>query len=487
MENHKENEEEKEIEEKKLMSWFRVLAKEMHWSFVFGVVSVNGISQGMGGAVYKVATDYYWKDVQRVQPSAAQIYQGITSLPWIVKPLWGLMTDVLPLGGYRRRPYFMLAGLLGVVSMLMLSLHRDLGVVLALLALTAGSTGVAMADVTIDACVAQNSINHPSLAADMQSLCGFSSSLGGLIGFSISGLLLHTCGSQGVLGLLSLPFALVFSVGLVLKELRRPNFMYKQVYGKLQEANQTMWTTMKCPNVWRPCVYMYISLALNLSIHQGMFYWYTDPNSGPSFSQETVGFIFSVGSVGSLIGVLIYQNILKDYPFRTLLFWAQLLSSFSGMLDLILVSRLNLKLGIPDYFFIVIDESISQMISRIKWMPILVLSSKLCPSGIEGTFFALLMAIDHIGMLTGSWGGGLLLHALKVTRTQFGNLWVAILVRSLIRMLPLALIYLVPNSDQMSRILPEGFLMENGILRTLEAEVDEAERLVVVPLVYNKT
>lgn len=120
-------------------------------------------------------------------------------------------------------------------------------------------------------------------------------------------------------------------------------------------------------------------------------------------------------------------------------------------------------------------------------MPILVLSSKLCPSGIEGTFFALLMAIDHIGMLTGSWGGGLLLHALKVTRTQFGNLWVAILVRSLIRMLPLALIYLVPNSDQMSRILPEGFLMENGILRTLEAEVDEAERLVVVPLVYNKT
>lgn len=149
------------------------------------------------------------------------------------------------------------AGLLGVVSMLMLSLHRDLGVVLALLALTAGSTGVAMADVTIDACVAQNSINHPSLAADMQSLCGFSSSLGGLIGFSISGLLLHTCGSQvchfffskienminynlllfiliinflqGVLGLLSLPFALVFSVGLVLKELRRPNFMYKQV------------------------------------------------------------------------------------------------------------------------------------------------------------------------------------------------------------------------------------------------------------------
>nr|XP_019707778.1 probable folate-biopterin transporter 2 [Elaeis guineensis] len=90
--------------------WFRMLAKEMHWSFVYGIVAVNGISQGLGGAVFRVASDYYWKDVQQAQPSAAQVYQGITSLPWIVKPLWGLLTDILPVAGYRRRPYFILAG-----------------------------------------------------------------------------------------------------------------------------------------------------------------------------------------------------------------------------------------------------------------------------------------------------------------------------------------------------------------------------------------
>lgn len=91
--------------------WFKMLATEMHWSFVFGVVVVYGISQGLGGALSRVGTEYYMKDVQKVQPSEAQIYGGITSIPWIVKPLWGLLTDVLPIFGYRRRPYLIFAGI----------------------------------------------------------------------------------------------------------------------------------------------------------------------------------------------------------------------------------------------------------------------------------------------------------------------------------------------------------------------------------------
>lgn len=90
--------------------WFRMLAREMHWSFVFGVVVTYGISQGLGGALNKVGTQYYMKDVQKVQPSEAQVYSGITTIPWIVKPIWGILTDVVPILGYHRRPYFILAG-----------------------------------------------------------------------------------------------------------------------------------------------------------------------------------------------------------------------------------------------------------------------------------------------------------------------------------------------------------------------------------------
>ena len=83
-----------------------------------------------------------------------------------------------------------------MISMAMLWFHESLHLVLAVTFLTAGSAGVAIADVTIDACVAQNSISVPSRAADMQSLCALSSSIGALLGFSISGVFVHLIGSQ---------------------------------------------------------------------------------------------------------------------------------------------------------------------------------------------------------------------------------------------------------------------------------------------------
>ncbi|XP_062101677.1 probable folate-biopterin transporter 2 [Humulus lupulus] len=460
--------------------WLNMLASEMHWTLVLGVILIYGINQGFSGALGRVGTEYYMKDIQKVQPSEAQIYGGITSIPWIVKPLWGILTDVIPIFGYRRRPYFIIAGSIGVISLLILSLHENLHLVLAILFLTSGSAGVAISDVTIDACVAQGSISHPSLAADMQSLCALSSSIGALIGYSISGILVHLIGPKGVYGLLTIPSGLVFFVGIVLKEPHVPNFQYRQVKQKFLNAGNAMWTTLKSPSVWRPCLYMYSSLALSLNILDGMFYWYTDAKDGPGFSQENVGFIFSIGSVGALLGAVLYQNVLKDYPFRDLLFWTQLLYGLSGMLDLVLVLRLNLKFGIPDYFFVVIDESVSQMIGRLKWMPLLVLSTKLCPSGIEGTFFALLMSIDNIGLLSASWGGGVLLHVLKITRTQFDNLWIAILIRNILRVSPLCLLFLVPRTDPNSSILPtEIFDTEE------ETETEEHKIVELISLVNN--
>ncbi|KAL9369950.1 hypothetical protein Peur_041149 [Populus x canadensis] len=512
------------------INWLKMLGEELHWSFVLGVMIVYGISQGFAVGMSKVSTKYYMKDEQKVQPSELQVYLGLLQLPWVIKPLWGLLTDTLPVLGYRRRPYFIFAGFLSVTSMLALSIQRNLSLAFSLLSLMGVSAGIAIADVAIDACVTQNSISHPSLAGDMQSLCGFSSSIGALVGYSLSGFLVHLVGPKahvldsipsaarkGVFGLLSVPAGLVILVGMMLKESRVHKFTHRGVNEKFLDAGKAMWTALKFRDVWRPCLYMYLSLAVSLNIHEGMFYWYTDAKGGPSFSQhglfasknsnlslivmisswlnsdselgcsdvlfwygmqEVVGSIFSVGAVGSLSGVLIYQNWLKDHRFRDLLFWSQLSFGASGLLDLILVLRLNLKIGLPDYFFVVIDEAISMLIGRIKWQPLLVLSSKLCPAGIEGTFFALFMSIDHVGLLSSTWVGGLLLKFLKVTRTQFDNLWVAILIRSLMRIIPVFLLFLIPRSDPNLSILPEEMLKTKKGDNRLESENTEMVSLV---------
>lgn len=199
-----------------------------------------------------------------------------------------------------------------------------------------------------------------------------------------------------------------------------------------------------------------------------------------SSMQEFVGMIYAIGAVGSIMGVLIYHKTLKDLPFRNLLFYAQLLYAISGMLDLFFVLRWNLILGIPDYFFVVIEESATRISSKIRWMPMIVLSTQLCPLGIEGTFFALLMCVDSIGMLLSKTMGGVVLHLFHVTRTDFTNLWLAVLLRNILRFSTLTLIFLVPKVDQ-----SEGFLPSEVLGRKMSESVDE-EGLELVPATINE-
>jgi BT1 family len=39
---------------------------------------------------------------------------GVFTLPWVLKPLYGFMSDGLPIFGYRRRSYMLLSGLVSL-------------------------------------------------------------------------------------------------------------------------------------------------------------------------------------------------------------------------------------------------------------------------------------------------------------------------------------------------------------------------------------
>ncbi|KAJ6743833.1 FOLATE-BIOPTERIN TRANSPORTER 6-RELATED [Salix viminalis] len=447
-----------------LFQWLQMLSSQLNPTFIFGVVVVYGLSQGLSGSFFKVFTDYYWKDVQKVQPSAVQLYMGLYYIPWVMKPIWGLFTDVFPVRGYKRRPYFIVAGVLGCVSAMLIALLGKVPIAVALSCLVGMTAGVAIADVTIDACIAKNSIEIRALAPDMQSLCGFCSSVGALIGYSSSGFFVHHLGPQLSLVLMAVPPVLLIVLGFVIYEVRSTSLQSekKKAMEDLQMALRGMSKTIKLPQVWKPSLFMYLSLALSISTHEGHFYWYTDPKAGPAFSQEFVGIIYAVGALASIAGVLIYQKALKNYPFRSLLLYAQILYGVSGMLDLTFVLRWNLAIGIPDYFFVIAEECVTRIVSRIRWMPMIVLSTRLCPLGIEGTFFALLMCIDSLGSLSSKWGGGVFLHLFHVTRSDFTNLWLVILIRNVLRFATIGLIFLVPRGDQADNLIPPDILTANS-------------------------
>nr|GMD77324.1 Folate-biopterin transporter 1, chloroplastic [Ipomoea batatas] len=100
---------------------------------VYFVQGVLGLS--------RLAVSFYLKDDLHTA-----VISGFSSLPWLVKPLYGFISDSFPLFGYRRRSYLVLSGLLGALSWTLMSTFVD-GKYGAAFCILLGSLSVAFSDV----------------------------------------------------------------------------------------------------------------------------------------------------------------------------------------------------------------------------------------------------------------------------------------------------------------------------------------------------
>ncbi len=71
--------------------------------------------QGILGLA-RLAVSFFLKDNLALSPAEVSALMGIVAIPWMIKPLFGFISDGVPILGYRRRPYLILAGLLGTAS-----------------------------------------------------------------------------------------------------------------------------------------------------------------------------------------------------------------------------------------------------------------------------------------------------------------------------------------------------------------------------------
>jgi MFS family permease len=136
--------------------------------------------QGILGLA-RLAVSFFLKDELALGPAQVSALMGIVAIPWMVKPLFGFVSDGLPIGGYRRRPYLILSGLLGVASWVTLAtlVHSAWA---ATLAIALGSLSVAVGDVIVDSIVVERARSESVGAAGaLQSLCWGATAVGGLL------------------------------------------------------------------------------------------------------------------------------------------------------------------------------------------------------------------------------------------------------------------------------------------------------------------
>jgi len=99
------------------------------------VYVVEGLGQIVG--LISQPLNYYLKEVHGWNPLEVTAFVTLFNLPWIIKPIYGLISDFLPLLGYRRKSYLVIANIAATVGYLwvtQLNAPGDLALALMLIA-----------------------------------------------------------------------------------------------------------------------------------------------------------------------------------------------------------------------------------------------------------------------------------------------------------------------------------------------------------------
>lgn len=442
--------------------------RDIHWTpELFGILLVYFVQGAVGLA--RLATSFYLKDSLGLSPSQVAALMGVAMSPWILKPLYGLLSDTVPVAGYRRRPYLLLSGLLGCGAWLGMALWAPTAG-LATLWMVLGSLAVAVGDVIVDSLVVER-VHGSDWAGTgtLQSLTWGATSLGSLLTAYLGGALLAHYPPQVVFGLTAfLPLFIALAAWVIADQ----PVVLSQGWDPLQQQVGQVWRALRQPSILLPVLFVFVWQATP-SADAALFYFVTnDLGFGPEF----LGQVRLVTSIASLLGVGIFQVYLRRIPLRPLFGWMTVISAALGLTSLILVYHLNRDWGIDDHWFSLGDSLVLTVAGQIAFMPVLVLAARLCPPGIEATLFALLMSAFNLAGFLSQELGSLLMHGLGVTETDFSRLGLLLILTNLSTLLPLPFLGWLPEESITlggAELEAEAHASLESFLRDVQAE--EAE------------
>jgi len=230
-------------------------------------------------------------------------------------------------------------------------------------------------------------------------------------------------------------------------------------------------TTVLSPTIAKVSAFSIVYNSAMLNVDSAMFYFFTDNTSMYAEGPHLSSFFYN-GVRGplfcafALVGIFTYNRYMKEWTYRRVILFSNLAYALVQVSTLIIVSRVNLRLGIPDSAFVLVHAALKSMTQQWTRMPSRVLFMYLCPYGMEATMYALLKGTSDLGNSINDSLGGALLASLGCRPSgamgesaTFKHLPAAVVIAGLSGLLAVVvLLPLVPDAEPNRRLVGDGAL-----------------------------
>jgi MFS family permease len=344
--------------------------------YYLGVQSVFYLAQGiaMGALLFLTAFLGYLN----VDDFGRIVFQAVIWLPWYLKVFFGVLSDNVPIGSYgRRKPYMLIAGVVGIIGWITIPLYAEFSILLIVSGILA-SFGTGMSDAVIDALAVE--ITPQRRRGALQGLSwgfrglgiGLTSFLAGVLADANAWFIVFSV--PGVLVSLSCFLVLLYKENPLPEDFKRVS--RKEYKSAFTNRNVQLCFTF---NLFAAAAIAIIPLIQTLL------------EVGLGFDLTTVGIVFSIFSVGLFLGALIFGVLGDRVSVRTTL------PMNSAVYAIVIISALFINLNDSTlaavFFFVVGFTSGGYQTTQLR------INMDNTPPITSGTIFNLYNSIANVGLL----------------------------------------------------------------------------------------
>ncbi|WP_422926907.1 MFS transporter [Singulisphaera sp. PoT] len=319
---------------------------------------------------------------------------GVVALPWILKPVFGLLTDFVPIAGSRRRSYLLGAGILSTLSFLAATLASSRVTLQPWLIawLAIASAAVACADVATDALMIElgQPLRFTGRLQAIQWGCLYASGLVvGVVGGALSE------GQRQCWAILGCSAVSCVSLLMIITSAHEPRRIVTS--SGLMQASRRVVHALQSPTM--------------LAVGGFLFLWNFNPFSnavlhihltrGLQFSEQVFGLTITTASLSSIVACVLYGTYCRRIPMATLARLSIVLGMVSTLGYLLVEDEHSLVL-------VTIATGFTYMTATLIQLD---LAARACPGALAGTLFATLMALENLAASLSTTLGGFIYEA----------------------------------------------------------------------------
>jgi MFS family permease len=341
------------------------------------VYVVEGIGQARVGIIFQ-PLNYYLKDIGWT-PVQVTAYLAILNFPWIIKPVFGLVSDFVPLFGYRRKSYLIISSICAIAAYAWIARLSEPSEFALLLVLT--SFAMATASTLCGALLAENGQSYrlSSAFVGQQWLWFYIAIMASsFVGGELVQRLTPLSALQAAAGVAAVaPIAVILASLFLLSEAKsRVDRL------EMRRTFQSLVMALRSSKLYLVAFFLFL-YSFAPGFGTPLYYFMTDELK---FSQSYIGILGSIASAGWIAGALAHRWLLRKMPSKTLLYLSIVFGTLSAASFLLLTDEITAAI-------VNFANGAALMIATIAS---LTLAADYCPKRSEGFAFAGLMSIMNL-------------------------------------------------------------------------------------------